>query len=130
MPIDVRFPRPAADRCPGCDGPFDGSRCGRCGLVLVGDDAAMLWRIDGELHRLSVQREEVLARLHAGGQAVEATPVVEGRSPALPPRPQFAPPPPPSPARLSLPAPPGRPLPPPPVWAGLDVTLPNLLLGL
>src|SRR5512132_3955726 len=110
VPFDISFPPPSTDRCPRCDGPAGGARCGRCGLVLAGDTAQALWRIDRELHDLTVRRRELLGRL-------DPAPV-----PAPPP-----PPPPPSPLPTVPLGPPG---PAHTAWASTRLTLANLLPGL
>jgi hypothetical protein len=85
VPMDFSFPRPSSDRCPRCDAPLAGSPCRTCGLVLARDDAADLWRIDSQLHRLSVQRRELLGRIDARSAAAAAAPV---RVPPPPPAPR------------------------------------------
>lgn len=55
----------AAYRCPGCGVDVTGEtgRCGICGLRLVGEMAAQLWRLDQHIAALQAQREPLIVAL-------------------------------------------------------------------
>ncbi|QXC63004.1 hypothetical protein KSP35_09580 [Aquihabitans sp. G128] len=69
------FPAPDRLRCPVCDATLAAARCGRCGADLAGSAGDELWRIDADLHRLSVRRVAVVdgLRQHADPASAEAT---------------------------------------------------------
>lgn len=132
MTDDRPLPGHGAGRCPECDEALDGPRCPRCGLLLTGDDAALLLRIDDALARLRHDRRAVLDRLRTASAIAGPGPPGTTAAATVPGAPLAAPfPPPPAP-----PAPPGGPVPPGPRradWlgaAGPGLTLPHLLLGL
>ena len=72
---------PDATRCPQCAAPLTGpGHCAACGLRLTGPEAARLWEVDSELHRLDATRVPLLAERSSllatlrGGQVVTAAP--------------------------------------------------------
>ncbi|MFN2540212.1 MAG: SCO7613 C-terminal domain-containing membrane protein [Mycobacteriales bacterium] len=71
--------------CPDCRAPLTGAdRCPRCGLSLLGPDAARLWWVDQQLATLTAERIALLARLRnplptpTPATPVPATPVPVG----------------------------------------------------
>ena len=62
--------------CPHCSAPLTGApACPRCGLRLVGPDAARLWQVDQQLGPLLRERGELVARLlPAAGPASPRSP--------------------------------------------------------
>lgn len=93
VPTEPSFPEPSRHRCPDCGGGLAGPRCPSCGLVLTGDDAHAIWRIDQGLHQLAAQRRLVLHRLRersgpwpsASGPAGAGGPSSAGTFPPPPP---------------------------------------------
>ena len=63
MPRTLTFPAPSSTECPICSAPLPGVRCDACGARFDGPDGTTLWRVDHDLHDLSVVRNEVVARL-------------------------------------------------------------------
>ncbi|NLV56008.1 MAG: hypothetical protein GXY13_10395, partial [Acidimicrobiales bacterium] len=63
MPRTLTFPAPSSTVCPICSAPLSGARCDACGARFDGPDGTTLWRVDHDLHDLSVVRNEVVARL-------------------------------------------------------------------
>lgn len=61
--------------CPSCSDPLTGSptTCPRCGLSLVGADAARLWEVDRQLGALQRERQELLVRLQEDPPASAAS---------------------------------------------------------
>ena len=97
MPRTLTFPAPSSTECPICSAPLPGVRCDACGARFDGPDGTTLWRVDHDLHDLSVVRNEVVARLLTEAAWTE-------RAVAAP-----------TPAAPAAPAGPAAPLGPPPV---------------
>lgn len=87
MPRTLRFPSPSRYVCPVCDAPLTDLPCTTCGADLRRPEGMELLRVDGELHRLSLERDALV-----GALLRPVPPAVDRAVPSPPP-----PPPPPAP---------------------------------
>ncbi|WP_436795689.1 SCO7613 C-terminal domain-containing membrane protein [Actinospongicola halichondriae] len=90
MPRTLTFPSPSTHVCPVCDRVLTGIPCPACGADLGRPEGTELFRVDGELHRLSIERGDLVRVLlqpaPATGEPVPPPPprVVAPLPPSLP----------------------------------------------
>lgn len=80
---------PSADRCPSCGAVVSGHRCLACGLPLDGPAAVRLWHVDETLHRLALERRDLIDALRSSASDPDRS--ATAASPPLPPPPPPAP---------------------------------------